>query len=822
MMLRSFFVKFRIIFLFIIILLESVYGQKSTITGKVQDSINNPVAGASVIIKGTRKGTTTDGNGNYSINAPTNASLIFSSIGMDVQSIPIEGRTILNVHMKNSNNNLTDVVVIGYGAVKKRNLIGSVASISEKDIQDRPITRIDQALAGQMPGVQVQSISGAPGAAVQIRVRGLASISGSNDPIYVLDGVIIDDLSSLDPNNIKSIDILKDASSAAIYGARGSNGVVLITTKKGRKGKPQINFSANVAIQHPEKLIKMLSPQEWIQFRKDVTDSNWVNYGNRSGLNYKGTDPMDFRASELNRRNPNATKIYNTHAGADPTYMYDPYWAYGTDSLDYVDWEKSFYSNPGLQQKYSLGVSGANENTNFLLSGEYLNQEGMVKGTGYKRYGFRTNIETKINDIFSIGLNLNPSLSTQFGPNIEGRGSVAQPAGIAPVQEKGVGENVGIKGTTFYRWNADNLSPKFIVQNTLSQTQLTRIYSNIYLNTHIAPGLDLKTTGAWNSSSSDFKNYIPTSLSSTRRTAVPGVNSTARRTTNRTQYYLGQSVLSYYKIMGDHELNIVGGVSFEDNHSSNTFQSASRFPNDIIYTFDNSASTITASSNNESERKLFSLFGRVLYNFKGKYLVSGSIRRDGSSRFGINSLFGNFPAASFGWRLSDENFMKFLNPFFSEIKLKYSWGIAGNDRIGNSDYPSIGLISPTSYSFGGSQYIGYSQTTISTPNLRWEKTTSNNFGIDISMFKNRVNLSVDYFNKLTKDLLLSAPVAYVTGFALENSNVGSVSNKGVEINLSSSIINSKSFIWSSKLNFSTLKNRVVALSNNNTPIYRGW
>lgn len=693
-----------------------------TVSGTVTDSLNNPLQGVSVTIAGAKTGTSTDANGKYSISVKPASILSFSSVGLQPQTIATRGKNVINVQLKTAPSDLTDVVVIGYSTVKRKDVTGSVASISSKDIETRPIARLEEAMAGQMAGVQVQAVSGSPGAPLQIRVRGASSISSSNDPIYVVDGVLVDDLNNIDPATIQSIDVLKDASSAAIYGARGSNGVVLITTKRGSRGKPRISFSTNFSLQTPEKLIPMLSPEQWIEFRKDLADSAWVQEGRRRNLNWSAKDPMSFRASELNRINPTATPTFNTHTGANTTYMYDPYWAYGQDSLAYVDWQKEFFEAKAYMQKYNLSASGSSDNVSYLLSGEYLDQKGMAVNTGYKRYSFRTNIEVKLSDAIKVGLNLAPSISWQDGGNIDGRNGLAsQVANGAPIQEKSAGKYSGIQGSIPYRFVADNVSPVFQAEQILNNTQLVRLLSNAYINTRLYRGLNLNVSGAWNSGSSDFKNYTPTSVSTARRTAAPGSQSTARRNTNRSQYYQFQSLLSYDTKIGDHSINALAGFSADQNDVASTTQTSSKLPSDFLYTFDLSTSTATASSSFESQRRLLSYFGRVIYNFKSKYIVSASMRRDGSSRFGSNYKFGNFPAASVAWRILDEPFANALKGTLSDFKFRYSWGIAGNDRIPGGDYPAISQVSPSSYSFGNQTSIGYAVSSISVPDLKWEK-----------------------------------------------------------------------------------------------------
>lgn len=796
------------------------------VTGIVKDPQNNPISGVSVTVKGDPSGTSTDAKGFYSIHiANSNAFLIFSHVGMETQTLSANGKTSVMVLMESSNSSLNDVVVIGYGSIKKKNVVGAVSSMGETELKDRPINRIDQAMAGNLPGVQVQATTGTPGAPLTIRVRGAASISSSNDPIYIVDGVPVDDLNDIDPLTIQSIDVLKDAASTAIYGARGSNGVVLITTKKGKVGKPRITFSANYAYQTPEKYISVLNPQQWIQFRKDIIDSSWVNYGRTLGQPFSAADNQDSRAALLKMISPTVA-VANTHTLANPTYMYDPYWALGTDSLNYVDWQHNFYDNKSLMQKYNLSASGGNENVTYSFSGEYMKQSGMVTNTGYERYTFRSNLEMKLSSAVKLGMNIAPSISWQTGPTIEGKnGAGYQPAGIVPITEKTVSpDSIGVGSTQQYRWSADVLSPNYAMRRILNKTQLVRLMTNVYLNANITKGLNLNVTGAWNSSNTDFKNYLPTDAvsSAIRRTALPGALSTAARQTANAQYYLFQSLLTYEKSFGNHNFSLLAGISSEQNNANAVTQRNTKFPNDNLYTFDFATSTVTASNNTESQRTVASVFGRILYNYKSRYLFSGSLRRDGSSRFGENYKYGNFPAASVAWRISDEKFMNFSKGILNDLKIRYSWGIAGNDRIGTNDYPSIPQVNPTSYSFANAQYVGYSVTTISSPNLRWEKTTSNNIGLDATLIKNRVTLTVDVYSKITRDLLLSAPVPLVTGFATENTNVGSVQNTGVEFNITSLNVTKKDFNWSTRANLSFNKNRVLSLTNNNTPLTLGF
>ena len=792
------------------------------VRGSVLNDRGLPLTGVNIRVKGTPLGATTNDKGIFEIrNISSKAILMVSFVGYADEEVGVSNRTTIDIKMhEKSETGLDQVVVVAYGTSRKRDLTGPVSHIGPVEIQDRPIVSIDQAMAAQLPGVQVQAITGTPGAPLQVRIRGAASVSASNDPLYVVDGVPVENLQDIDPTTISSIDVLKDASTAAIYGARGSNGVVIITTKKGLSGKARITASVNFGRQSPEKLVPMMSPEEWIQFKKDLIDSNWVAKGRSSGMPYSASDPMDYRASQLTSA---TTPVANTHALANTTYMYDPYWNYGTDSLDYVDWQKEFYRPTLYVQRYNLSASGGNDNTLYMVSGEHVNQDGIIPGSNYKRYSFRSNIELKLNNSTRLGLEMAPSVSISNGAAVDGKNGVgSQVAGTAPIQEKGVGANAGVIGTTPYRWVADNVNPIFQMENTYNNTQLTKMLSNAYIDTKLAKGLNVRVTGGWNSSSSDNKYYAPTSVTANRRTDAPGSKSVAIRNTSRTQYYLFQAVATYNLTVAEHDIKLLGGYSAEQNYLANTAQKNTGFPNDNLYTFDQSSSTVTTSSSFESRRRQLSLFGRLNYSYAGKYLASASFRRDGISRFLGNNKYGFFPAASVAWRISQESFMSGISHIINDLKIRYSWGIAGNDRIPGGDYPAVGLVNPTSYDFNGVAYTGYSATSLANQNLRWEKTTSNNVGLDVSVLKGRFNVSVDYYNKTTNDILLSAPIAAATGFTIENKNIGSVRNIGFEVNVGTVNVSTKDFSWTTTGNFSYNKNRVLKLANDNTPVYTGF
>ncbi|MFT4204029.1 MAG: TonB-dependent receptor [Chitinophagaceae bacterium] len=788
------------------------FSQK-TVSGIVL-SQNNIGIPATIQVKGKLIHAVADTTGHFSITAVPGDVLVATSIGYAPKEISVTSMsTPLQIILTTSDaSQLDEVIVVGYGTQKKKDLTGPVSHIGEEDFKDRPLTQIDQALAAKMPGVQVQAIDGAPGAAMQIRVRGSSSISASNDPLYVVDGVPVSDLQDIDPSTVESIDVLKDASTASIYGARGSNGVILITTKKGQLGKPVLTFTSNVSRSTPERLVKMMDPDEWIQFRKDLIDSNWVSLSSANSASDDGAT----RAAYLG--------VENTHEGAasEYSYMYDPYWAYGSDSLEIVNWEKAFY-RPAYMERASLSVRGSNNNITYMLTGDYTNQTGMAPNSGYNLYGLRSNLEIKLSNNAKVGLNLAPTFSRRYGSNINGKSSIGSTVASYPMfSEKGVGLHAGEIGYATYAWVKNSVNPIYVMENTLQNTQLTKLMSNLYVDLNLAKGLNLRTTGAWNSSSSDYKYYQPTSVTTSSKSAEAGAVSTAKRNTSRIQYYLFQSVATYNLKLNNHSFNTTAGTSIEQNYTAGTAQTASGFSNDNLYTFTATTSeNLTASTAAESQRRQASFFARLNYFYSDRYLLSFSVRRDGISRFSEHK-YGTFPSGSIGWRLSNEKFMSFLKDYVSDWKIRYSVGMVGNDRISSSDYPTEGILSSANYTFGDDVSYGYAASSMSTPDLTWEKTTTHNIGTDIQLFNNTVSLTFDYYIKTTKDLLMAATIASTTGFTTENKNVGSVRNQGYEINLNTNNITHKNFSWQTAFNFSFNKNKVLSLINNNATLYTGF
>ena len=773
---------------------------------------NEVLPGVNVIIKGTTIGTTTNSNGTFTIKVTNpKATLVVSSVGFLKKEILINGQTQLNITLQPDEMSLSEVVVVGYGEVKRNNLTGAAASLSAKDIEDRPISRLENALAGQLPGVDVRTNSGEPGGDIQIRVRGAGSINSSNDPLYVIDGVPVDDIRGLNPGDVKSIDVLKDAASAAIYGSRGSNGVVIITTKRGNKGKLNIQFNVTKSVQQKEGKIDMMNPEQWIQQRREGVDEAWVTRGISLKKDYKATDTQVFRAAEL------AIPLSTPNT----TYMYDPKWAYGKDSLDYVDWNQAFFGNTGTLDNYNLAVSSGTDNMNFSISGSYVNQTGIVLNTGYQRGTLRANIDAKINNYLKFGLTLAPSVEWLNGSGaVDGKDNTAMQAiQEPPISPLGIGIYAGAQPYPTYPWSGRYWSPIAQLERIQTNGTRNRLNANAYLDIKLAKSLSLRVLGGMDNNSFLNDRWQPTNAIRDWST-VPyaGYSSVSTRTETFGFRYLGQATLNYSKKIKDHNIITLLGYSVETTNGTGSVQSNTRFPNDWSNLFDQTTSTVSTSSISADKTALLSYFGRIQYDFKDKYLFSASLRRDGSSKFGADNQWGIFPAASVAWKVSQEKFMQGVR-FISDLKLRASYGISGNNRIPSN--AQFALLSTTNYPLNNAINSGYAPGSFENRNLGWETNTSYNAGIDFGIFRGRIQGSLDYYTRTTTDLLLKAPVSSLTGFTSSWQNVGDILNKGFELNL-----NTKNDIgqvrWMSTINASYNTNQVIRIGYDNTPIASGF
>lgn len=788
---------------------------QQTVTGIVTDaSTQQPLIGVNVLVKGTSVGTITDVEGSFTIDLPSDATtLVFSYIGYQRLEENIAGRAIINVQLREDATQLSEVVVIGYGQMRKKDLTTAVATLSAKDIRDQPVNSFDQALVGKLAGVQVQQTSGSPGAGVTVRVRGVGSITAGNDPLYVIDGVPVSNdnnratgqnpgsfyseqpinvLSTLNPADIESIQVLKDASAAAIYGSRGSNGVVLITTKKGKSGKPTISYNAYYGIQETAKRIDMLDAYEWSQ----------INFEGRNNT-YKDRFPAGQDSDDNATRSQN---VPNQPAALIPPEVM-PY-LNGTTGLTNTDWQDEIFREAPIQN-HTLSIAGGTENFRYYASTEYMDQQGLIIGSGFKRYSGRFNMDVTSGKL-KVGMNLNPALTQHDLVNSEGpwfdEGIVGLALSISPIwpvyNEDG-SYNFGANAWGFAM--TDFVNPVALANEVQDNLDHLRLLGNIYAEYNILDNLSYRLSVGTDINNFRRDYYRPSSVESRGRKG-PGISRGSARN-NFSTNWLVENILNYNTTFGKHTVSAIAGFSAQKEQFNSSVVNANNFPNDLVPTLN--AGQITDGSSFEEAWSLLSVLGRVQYNFADKYYFSGAVRADGSSRFGENNKWGYFPSASIGWRVSGEPFMEGID-FLSNLKLRASYGVTGNFQIPN--YGSIGLLSFDDYVLGGSNInSGLAPNTASNPNLSWERTNSVDIGLDLGLFNDAIYLELDYYVANTTDLLLNVPVPMTSGFTTELRNIGEVENRGIEASLT---LQDRigDFGWSINANIASNKNEVISLA----------
>ena len=806
--------------------LMKVDWQVRTVTGKVSGSNGIAIAGASVAVEGTNNSTMTAEDGTFTLNnVPDGATLKVSYLGYVTKSVPVSGQSVLTIVLDEDTQELDDVVVIGYGTMKKSSLTAAVSKMDAKGIENRPLARAESALQGQLAGVQVRTTTGEPGADMQIRVRGAASVNASSDPLYVIDGVPMNTLSGMNPADIESIEVLKDAASSAIYGSRGSNGVVIVTTKKGKTGKPTISFNANYGLQNLEKKMDILSAEEWMEEKLRFNDVQYLRAAEANGvLNASISDSNEQRL--INAGVKPGTINYN--------YVFDERWfnylsdeikskytyTENPEQLSILDWQDEFYRTAPVQD-YNVSISGGTENTKYMFSGGYMSQDGIATGTSYERFSFRTNLESKINKYITAGMSIAPAYTRQDnGGRANGKDSRAMLVLTSlPVSEPGVGYMTNVQPYERYNWAGTASSPTYFMDTNIRHDEIVRPVGSAFVRITPMDGLRVELSGAANYVDLEGSTYTFTSTSPNWAQGE-GSQSSGGHNTSRTWRTLLQALVNYDKTFNKHTINAMLGTSAERNNigfsTNQTFNKP--FPNDAITgSFDGSKVAIGASTVSEkTPNRLASVFGRLAYNYDDRYLLSGSLRYDGGSIFGGESKWGIFPAISGGWVISNESFFKDYDlSWWNTLKFRASYGATGNNAISyTAAYPSL-----TASNYAGMS--GYVANTLGNPQLGWEKTHSTDVAVDLGFLQNRIQLSLDWYTKTTKDLLYEVPVYGASGFTTIWDNLGTIANRGFEVELNTKNLTG-AFQWNTSFNFAYNKNTVKSLGVDDTPIYSGF
>ncbi|MDA9335814.1 TonB-dependent receptor, partial [Flavobacteriaceae bacterium] len=729
-----------------------VFSQSKTITGTIKDNTGQPLPGASVLEKGTSNGTQSDFDGNFTLTvANENSILQISYVGFITQDVSVQGKEVLNIAMQEDAESLDEVVIIGYGTVKKKDLTGAVSTVKAEDAYAAPTASLDNALQGSATGVQVTSSNGTPGG---------NSITGGNEPLYVIDGFVgAGDISTLNPNDIESIQILKDASSTAIYGARGTNGVILVTTKKGKIGKLTVNLKTSAGVQTlPEQI--------------DVqTGSEFANFIN-------GTDPdqMDL-PFDLNNLPGEET-----------------------------NWQDVLIRDAQITD-HQLSVSGGSENVQYYVSAGYLNQEGIVKGSSFKRYSLRTNVDTKLSKVFKAGVNLSLSRTETDNDDIGSYRLLIREDPLKPVYDSDGNYTIGNFGVS-------NETDHLLANAELNQNDTFR--DRALINTYIQASFLDKFT--WKSTfGGDFiynKNhqFVPSTNPASIRQGLLGQAGITRFNDIE---LLNENTLNYNDTFGDHSLSVLGGFTVQTQNRETVVIVANEIPSDGVgvNAIELAPAENISINSNYSEAHLIGLLGRVNYSYKDKYLFTASIRRDGSSRLGANNRYKNFPSMAVAWKVSEEPFIQNIESI-NNLKIRASYGVTGNQGVNPFSTLSTFQTLNSATVIDGVIVPGVVQGNIANPNLKWETTTQFDLGIELSMFNSRFTAELDFYSKKTEDLLLFKGVPALTGFENTLENAGSLQNKGFDLTLRGVIFDTDDFEWSTALNISTFKNEVLELGEN--------
>ncbi len=745
--------------------------------------------------KGTTNGLTTGINGEYNVTVQPNATLVFSFIGMETQEIPVNGRSTINVQLRTDQKQLEEVVVVGYGTQEKRSVTGSIASLTSKDVSETPVTSVEQAIQGKAAGVFIQSNNGKLGQGIQVRVRGTSSLSANSQPLYVVDGIPItsdnlsgtsagtNPLADINFNDVASIEVLKDASAAAIYGARGSNGVVIITTKKGKAGASRINFSAQWGTSKASRHRDFLNADQYVQLEQ------------RAAM---GAAAQDYAAG-----------YYETLQDAQDDYMSyvdSRLTRYSAGNQDWqtgavnTDWEKEAFQQ-APQSQYDLNISGGNENTRYYISGQYLDQTGILIGNAFKRYTGRVNLDNKLNSILNVGVNL--SFAKTVNDRVSNDNAFSTPmqivalSPITPIIDPRTGLLSGsLPG------EASNYpvyyNPLLSLDNASYQTNVYRTIGNVYGELKFTEALAFRSEFGIDQLNQNEESYY--GRLTFRNSGTP--NGFGENAYTQVLNYNTNNYFTYNNTFNeDHSLEATVGMSYQEAKINTNDVQGQQFPSDA-YKQVGSAAQISAGSSTQTGYSFLSYFGRGNYNFRNKYFISASMRADASSRFGKDNRWGFFPAGSLGWMISEEEFLKGVSSL-SMLKVRGSYGLTGNAEVGN--FASLGLFTGDA---GYNGVAGQRITQIANPNLKWESTAQLDLGLDFGFLNNRISGSFDYYRKNTKDLLLNVNVPATSGFATQLRNLGKLYNQGYEVSITSQNLVG-AFGWSTNLNFSYNINKVT-------------
>lgn len=766
------------------------FAQEITINGVVIDETDTPLIGATVQVKNTQKGVVTDFDGKFSIKANSNATLIISYIGYKNQEIKIKGQKNLNIKLEPDNAMLDEVIVVGYGSMKKSDLTGSVSSVAAKSIEGFKTGSVVEALGGQIAGVQITQSDGTPGSGFDIKIRGVGTVNGDSSPLYIVDGFEVSSIDYLPNSDIESVEVLKDASASAIYGARAANGVVLVTTKSGKEGKAVITYNGSATYRNIPKKLDMLSTYEFAALQVEL---NPTKYGTTYYQEGNDSDGVPYRHQTLE------------------DYLTDPG----------IDWQSESFK-PTWSQNHDFSISGGTKETKYAASFSHFDENGIFTNSGYKKNAGKLRINQKITKFITFDATINYANTVKEGIGTSGTGGTLnmlsnilrfRPTGGNNVTNdellNSVFDPLELSENTTY----SQINPIKQAEAVKDRRQSELWGANAALTVQLMKNLTFKASATYNTTNTRRDLFYGENSSQAYRSG--GVyGSTQMQKDLRWQ---SSNTLTYKKkINKKNTFDIMLGHEFSFRSSELLYGQSKDFPfpnlgNDNL----GIGATPSSVSTSRSDKKLLSYFARGNYNFDNRYLFTATIRADGSTVFSAKNKWGYFPSFSAAWRVSEEKFMKNITPI-SNLKLRLGWGTVGNDRITN--YLSMDLYSSSKYGIGQQMATVLSPKQLANKDLKWEGSTTANLGIDVGLLDNRLNLTADFFLKNTKDLLLEQKLAYVTGFNSQWQNIGKIENKGIELNINSTNIQTRNFLWQTDFNISFIKNTLKALQDGNTYI----
>lgn len=783
------------------------HGKKIKVKGVVKDETGEPVIGATVMEKGSaNNGVITDIDGNYTIEIASDGLLAVSYIGCKDQEIKVNGREVINVNLADDNKVLDEVVVVGYGVQKKRDVSTAVSSVKAEALANNPSTDFRQALAGKMPGVQVTVPSGDPEGSVSIRVRGVSTVNAGSDPLYVVDGVPMErGFANLNTNDIESVEVLKDASAAAIYGSRGSNGVVLVTTKKGTSDKLSISYDGYVGIQNVSKKLDMMNAYEYAEFVKDARDNAYLS------------KVPGGSASDPNSVRPKG----NMQIAAD----FFPY-LQGVKGLTDTDWQDAIFRT-AMTTGHNVSLSGKSNSINYFVSGNYMKKEGTIIGSDFEKYGGRLNLSGQHKRL-KFGVNFAPSYSVSNTVDASGAGGIVQSAlmmpPIFPVYNADGSYNY--QGNGYLRIGTDYehnevLNPVAMARLQSNVTDRMSITGKVYAELELMKGLSYKLSLGGDYYGAHNDKYRQSSLPLKGKDYYDSPSNPVGYSSSSFFFnWLVENQLTYTTTINKkHNITAILVQSAQKETKKTDNVTATDYPNDYIQTVN--GGTVTKGGSDKTQWSIASYLARVQYNYEGRYMLSAAIRTDGSSRFGKNNRWGYFPSASVAWRISDEQFFKNVKElsFINDMKIRASYGVTGNFEIGNYDH--LATMSTDNYILGangGLLQYGYKPDNIKRDDLSWEKNQMINAGIDLQMFDGYIGFSVDYYNTNTSNMLLYVPVPLLTGYSTSLQNIGKVNNRGWELALTSQHTFANGFGYSFNANYAKNTNEVKELGPGNASI----